>query len=320
MELRDLLLGLAHRVRRNGPELSLAVDRAGHRPVRPMPRVSFARAVTAGFARTGGSATTATLGAGLRQGPVPGAVRLGAGSNAWYSCGVGMMRSPACLYRMQTEILPYPSHSHNLKNLTCTRRGAILVMQWRNVILIPLGTFTGCSPHAENARAMTYRRPVALDDTLVILDARPHRILAGGTDVYPADAAAVGWGRPGVDHPGGAPILDITAVDELVGIRRLPDRVEIGARVTWTEAVESGLPRVVRLRAAGGPRGGGTADPEPRHRRRQPVQRVARGGRRARPARAERARALAAARRCARDPPRGISSPATGAPACSPTS
>ena len=50
MELRDLLLGLAHRLRRNGPELSLAVDRAGHRPVRPMPRVSFLRAVAARFA------------------------------------------------------------------------------------------------------------------------------------------------------------------------------------------------------------------------------------------------------------------------------
>ena len=50
MELRDLLLGLAHRVQRNGPELGLAVDRAGHRPVRPMSRVSFLRAVAAGFA------------------------------------------------------------------------------------------------------------------------------------------------------------------------------------------------------------------------------------------------------------------------------
>ena len=89
---------------------------------------------------------------------------------------------------------------------------------------------------------MTYRRPVTLDDALAILGARPHRILAGGTDVYPADAAAVGWGRPGVDHPGGEPILDITAVDDLAGLRSFPDRVEIGALVTWTEAIESGLP------------------------------------------------------------------------------
>ena len=89
---------------------------------------------------------------------------------------------------------------------------------------------------------MTYRRPVTLDDALAILGVRPHRILAGGTDVYPADAAAVGWGRPGVDQPGGEPILDITAVDGLSDIRRFPDRVEIGALVTWTEAIESDLP------------------------------------------------------------------------------
>ena len=89
---------------------------------------------------------------------------------------------------------------------------------------------------------MTYQRPASLDDALGILSARPHRVLAGGTDVYPADAAAVGWGRPGVDHPGGVPILDITAIDELSGIRHFPDRVEIGALVTWTEAIESDLP------------------------------------------------------------------------------
>ena len=88
----------------------------------------------------------------------------------------------------------------------------------------------------------SYLRPANLEDTLGVLSARPHRILAGGTDVYPADAAAVGWGLPGVDHPDGTPILDITAVDELSGIRRFPDRVEIGALVTWTEAIESDLP------------------------------------------------------------------------------
>ena len=87
-----------------------------------------------------------------------------------------------------------------------------------------------------------YVRPTSLDDALEILDEHPHRILAGGTDVFPADAAAVGWGQPGVDHPDGVPILDVTAVDELSGIRRLPDRVDIGASITWTEAIESGLP------------------------------------------------------------------------------
>ena len=85
-------------------------------------------------------------------------------------------------------------------------------------------------------------RPENLEDALASLSERPHRILAGGTDVYPADAAAVGWGKPGIDHPDTLPILDVSALDALSGIRRFPDRVEIGALVTWTEAIESDLP------------------------------------------------------------------------------
>ena len=87
-----------------------------------------------------------------------------------------------------------------------------------------------------------YLRPPSLDEALGMLSAGPHRIIAGGTDVYPADAATVGWGQPGLDHPDATPILDITAIDALSGIRRFPDRVEIGALVTWTEAIESDLP------------------------------------------------------------------------------
>ena len=87
-----------------------------------------------------------------------------------------------------------------------------------------------------------YLRPASLDHALSILNGRRHRILAGGTDVFPADAAAVGWGRRGVGHPGSAPILDITAIDALASIRRFADRIEIGALVTWTGAIESNLP------------------------------------------------------------------------------
>ena len=87
-----------------------------------------------------------------------------------------------------------------------------------------------------------YARPQSLRDALGLLSDRPHRILAGGTDVYPADAAAVGWGRPGLDHPDSPPVLDITGINALAGIRRFPDRVELGALVTWTDAIESDLP------------------------------------------------------------------------------
>ena len=97
-----------------------------------------------------------------------------------------------------------------------------------------------------------YVRPISLNNALGTLSERPHRILAGGTDVFPADAAAVGWGQPGIEHPDSAPIMDITALDDLTGIRRLADRIEIGALVTWTEAIESDLPawfHCVRLAA-----------------------------------------------------------------------
>ena len=50
-----------------------------------------------------------------------------------------------------------------------------------------------CEPLARNTTTMTaYTRPQSLRDALGLLSDRPHRILAGGTDAYPADAAAVG--------------------------------------------------------------------------------------------------------------------------------
>ena len=87
-----------------------------------------------------------------------------------------------------------------------------------------------------------YVRPASLDDALARLSERPHRILAGGTDVYPADAAAAGWGKPGIGHPDNPPMLDIGGLDALRGIHRLADRTEIGALVTWTEAIGCALP------------------------------------------------------------------------------
>ena len=97
-------------------------------------------------------------------------------------------------------------------------------------------------PQAEGRPPVTYRRPTTLDDALGILSAGSHRVLAGGTDVHPADAAEVGWGGRRIDHPDSAPILDITGLEALSGIRRSPAGVEIGALVTWTEAIESDLP------------------------------------------------------------------------------
>ena len=86
-----------------------------------------------------------------------------------------------------------------------------------------------------------YARPRSLRDALGILSDRPHRILAAAPTCTRPTPRSVGddraWATP--DSP---PVLDITGIDTLAGIRRFPDRVELGALVTWTEAIEVGLP------------------------------------------------------------------------------
>ncbi|MCH9672552.1 MAG: FAD binding domain-containing protein [Gammaproteobacteria bacterium] len=84
----------------------------------------------------------------------------------------------------------------------------------------------------------TYIQPQRLADALAALRHTPHTVLAGGTDLLPADAHAAGWGA----HSDPLPVLDISAIDELKTLRRTHERVEIGASVTWTEAIASDLP------------------------------------------------------------------------------
>ncbi len=82
-----------------------------------------------------------------------------------------------------------------------------------------------------------YHRPLSVSEALQALAAeaqagRPWAILSGGTDFYPA-------------HVGRAitePVLDLSALDELRGIRELPDRYEIGARTTWSDILRADLP------------------------------------------------------------------------------
>lgn len=58
------------------------------------------------------------------------------------------------------------------------------------------------------------------------------RILAGGTDFYPAQGS-----RPMREH-----ILDINRLNELTGIHEEDDHVVIGGRATWTELLRADLP------------------------------------------------------------------------------
>jgi CO/xanthine dehydrogenase FAD-binding subunit len=76
-----------------------------------------------------------------------------------------------------------------------------------------------------------YLRPRRLDEALNAL-ARPHTVLAGGTDFYPARV-----GRPITED-----VLDVSAIAELKGISTDAQGWRLGATTTWSELVEADLP------------------------------------------------------------------------------
>ena len=77
-----------------------------------------------------------------------------------------------------------------------------------------------------------YERPESLAEALPLLAAGGWGVLAGGTDVYPAH----------VGRPLPQPLLDITAIEGLRGIRRAGDVWTIGAATTWTDVLRAELP------------------------------------------------------------------------------
>lgn len=80
---------------------------------------------------------------------------------------------------------------------------------------------------------MHYVRPTTLASALDLLADDASTIpVAGGTDVYPAH----------VGRPIGAPVLDLSHLDELRGIETGSDRVRIGALTTWSEIAAAALP------------------------------------------------------------------------------
>jgi CO/xanthine dehydrogenase FAD-binding subunit len=76
-----------------------------------------------------------------------------------------------------------------------------------------------------------YLRPHSLEEALSAL-ARPHTVLAGGTDFYPARV-----GRA-IDED----VLDIGGIDVLRGIRADAAGWRLGAATTWSELAEADLP------------------------------------------------------------------------------
>ena len=77
-----------------------------------------------------------------------------------------------------------------------------------------------------------YARPTALPEALALLAAGPRRVLAGGTDLYPATQAQRLAG----------PLLDITGLEGLSGISAGPNGLRIGACTTWTALARAELP------------------------------------------------------------------------------
>ena len=77
-----------------------------------------------------------------------------------------------------------------------------------------------------------YAKPRSLDEALGLLAEGEWRVLAGGTDFYPALGA-----RPLRDD-----VLDINGLDALRGITETSGEIVIGARTRWTDIVAHPLP------------------------------------------------------------------------------
>lgn len=77
-----------------------------------------------------------------------------------------------------------------------------------------------------------FERPKTLDRALTLLGERQWRVLAGGTDLYPATDAPFLRGA----------VLDINDLDELCGIEEGAEFWRIGARTTWSEVIAADLP------------------------------------------------------------------------------
>mgnify|MGYP000483460707 CR=1 FL=1 len=77
-----------------------------------------------------------------------------------------------------------------------------------------------------------YARPSTPDEALALLSEGEWRILAGGTDFYPAQGA-----RPITED-----ILEINGIEELRGIRETDGHIVLGARTTWTDVLRHALP------------------------------------------------------------------------------
>jgi CO/xanthine dehydrogenase FAD-binding subunit len=78
-----------------------------------------------------------------------------------------------------------------------------------------------------------YFRPITLRDAVQVLANSDGQILAGGTDLFPAQG----------DRPVNGTIVDISALNELRGISSDEHYFRIGGLTTWTDVALTPLPR-----------------------------------------------------------------------------
>lgn len=79
---------------------------------------------------------------------------------------------------------------------------------------------------------MRYARPATLTEAFALLSSGEGRVLAGGTDLYPATQSQTLTGD----------ILDLTAIPALQGIARTDAGLRIGACTTWSDLACADLP------------------------------------------------------------------------------
>ena len=77
-----------------------------------------------------------------------------------------------------------------------------------------------------------FERPHSIAEAAQLLASGPWAVLAGGTDLYPAH----------VGRRIAAPLLDISAIAALRGIRRDARGWTFGATTTWADVVRAELP------------------------------------------------------------------------------
>lgn len=77
-----------------------------------------------------------------------------------------------------------------------------------------------------------YKQPLDLDEALLVLSNSNPKVIAGGTDVYPAL-------KPGLCP---SEFLDVSRVDGFKEISRDEQGVRIGAAATWTDIINTDLP------------------------------------------------------------------------------